>query len=498
MTLWLAVNRVVREQRAMEKKPGRLLRPQNPSTPTDPMGPESVINDDEEPPGRGQPIPRVRYGTIVPDRHLTMETAEPWEARMQNIVRTMIQERVGVEMPPGTPRDHLRSLKLPLPTPAYTGEDDLNVFQLWLQGLLRWFSIYMLIGNAYDVSRRITIPMSLGGDALNWYNTVIDAPEGVVEWTFEDIILMMHARFITKQAAVKAAEKFRKYRYTKDMSVYKFYTELGNIASQMVEKPDQYSFKTKFLKELPREMRESIIKTRMITAEANSLEEIIKAALEYESSEKILETMAPRTGKSPTWRTYTPKEEPVHEDRKRKEEAKASTSKPTEKTKVTAMAVTKRPRDASSIECWDCHELGHRAGDPACKKPSKEPKLRAARVDDRESDSDSDEEGEGTPMDGSQYDSTESDAQSKAEGTDPDEGDQVQRMCPMRIVEDIDDLAVRAVRVEEDETQIVKKLLDQKDKFPKRDMKDVQGEKKNKDFKLRNPWIYDSNIRVAD
>src|SRR5271156_2896636 len=104
MTLRLAVNRVVCEQRAMEKKPGRLLRPQNLSTPTDPMGPESVMNDDEEPPGWGQSTPRVRYGTIVPDRHLTMETAEPGEARMRNIVQTMIQERVGVEMPPGTPR----------------------------------------------------------------------------------------------------------------------------------------------------------------------------------------------------------------------------------------------------------------------------------------------------------------------------------------------------------------------------------------------------------
>src|SRR5271156_4423491 len=92
MMLRLAVNQVVREQRAMEKKPGRLLRPQNPSTPTDPMGPESVINDDEEPPGWGQLIQRVRYGTIVPDRRLTMETVEPWEARMWNIVRTMIQE----------------------------------------------------------------------------------------------------------------------------------------------------------------------------------------------------------------------------------------------------------------------------------------------------------------------------------------------------------------------------------------------------------------------
>src|SRR5271155_1023335 len=85
MTLRLAVNRVVREQRAMEKKPGRLLCPQNPSTPTDPMGPESVINDDEEPPGRGQSIPRVRYGTIVPDRRLTMETAGRYSCPFPNL-----------------------------------------------------------------------------------------------------------------------------------------------------------------------------------------------------------------------------------------------------------------------------------------------------------------------------------------------------------------------------------------------------------------------------
>src|SRR5271156_6758633 len=245
--LQLAAGRAACEQRAMEKKPGRLLRPPSLSEPTTWARPNRINGDEEPPPepppGQSQSAPKVRYGTIVPDHHLTMEMVESWETRMQNIVRTMIQERVGVESPPGTPRDHLRSLKLPLPTPAYAGEDNLNVFQSWLQGLLRWFSIYMLTGNTHDVSRRITIPMSLEGDALKWYNTVVNSPEGVADWTFEDIILMMHARFITKQAAVKAAEKFRKCKYTK--GVYKFYTELDGISSQMVEKPDQYTFKTK-------------------------------------------------------------------------------------------------------------------------------------------------------------------------------------------------------------------------------------------------------------
>src|SRR5271156_5660587 len=129
--LQLAAGRAARKQRAMEKKPGRLLRPPSLSEPTTWARPNRINGDEEPPLGQSQSAPKVRYGTIVPDHRLTMEMVESWETRMQNIVRTMIQECVGVELPSGTPKDHLRSLKLPLPTPAYAGEDNLNVSQSW-------------------------------------------------------------------------------------------------------------------------------------------------------------------------------------------------------------------------------------------------------------------------------------------------------------------------------------------------------------------------------
>src|SRR5271156_3524817 len=106
--LQLAAGRAACEQRAMEKKPGRLLRPPSLSEPTTWARPNRINGDEEPPPepppGQSQSALKVRYGMIVPDRRLTMEMVESWETRMQNIVRMMIQERVGVESPSGTPK----------------------------------------------------------------------------------------------------------------------------------------------------------------------------------------------------------------------------------------------------------------------------------------------------------------------------------------------------------------------------------------------------------
>src|ERR1700721_433954 len=188
------------------------------------------------------------------------------------------------------PRDHLRALRLPMPTPLYEGEDDLLLFQQWLLGLLRWLSTYMLTGQSNDEQRRRTLPVCLGGEAIKWYNTTVDAPTRVAAWTFEETVLALHAQFITRQAAIDAAFRFKNHRYNRTDGVLKFHRELTVYADQMVQTPDEFSFKSKFMDELPYEVVQHIVQQRGLSFEVNNLDEILAAALEWEGGNKVLQT----------------------------------------------------------------------------------------------------------------------------------------------------------------------------------------------------------------
>jgi hypothetical protein len=361
---------------------------------------------------RGRTAPYVRYGSVVPEEQRQSSAPSSWETRMQSALRHMIRERVGEDPPPHATREHLRALKMPLPSPQYEGEDDLLVFQQWLLGLLRWLSTYMLVGPSNDEHRRRTLPMCLGGEAIKWYNTTIDSPYMMSNWTFEEVILALHAQFITRQAAIDSAFRFKSHKYRSTDGVLKFHRELVEFASQMVHPPDDFSFKTKFMEELPYDIVQHIVQIKGLSFEMNNLDELLGAALDWEGGDKALRTWQK---KKPVWGSYRPRTTPVAESSVRtpieaKTPSKGSTPttttpKPVEKGTTAETEPKTRVRDYSKMECWDCHVIGHRAGDPKCTSPKTGPRLRSARVVEREIDSE--EEQVDHQFDGSQYDSAE-------------------------------------------------------------------------------------------
>ena len=166
-----------------------------------------------------------------------------------------------------------------------------------------------------------------------------------------------------------------------------------------------------------------------------------------------------------------------------------------------------RRRDDSKTECWDCHQMGHRAGDPKCTKPKGEPRLRSARVLEREEDLD--EDPRERPEEGSQYDSAEDmDIVDEAEMAEAMTMGQI-RINPMRLVlgSEDDTVAFRAQRVtdeeDEDNENVARELLVVPENLygPNREPQKrnrAQGEGAAKTPKPRDPWLYDSKLRIAD
>jgi hypothetical protein len=135
-----AIDVVRRESEAMRGLPS----PRGPSPSIRDQRTAGAATPDRPSIRRSRTAPFVRYGTVVPEDKAQALSEHSWESRMQDTLRRMIRERVGEEPPSNMPRDHLRALRLPMPTPLYEGEDDLLLFQQWLLGLLRWLSTYML------------------------------------------------------------------------------------------------------------------------------------------------------------------------------------------------------------------------------------------------------------------------------------------------------------------------------------------------------------------
>ena len=75
----------------------------------------------------------------------------------------------------------------------------------------------------------------------------------------------MYKRFIHEVTAQNAGVNFDHAVYSKSKGALAFYNDLKRYAGHMVIPPDEYSMKKEFLKGLPINMIDHLLKTRQIT-----------------------------------------------------------------------------------------------------------------------------------------------------------------------------------------------------------------------------------------
>ena len=99
-----------------------------------------------------------------------------------NWLRKMIHDRVEqtfAEVPV------FKQLKLEQPE-RYEGKDDMESFESWTSSICRWMRLAGLTGPKFDKERVIVLGQILSGQALIWYNSVIDSSDRVEQdWTFQ-------------------------------------------------------------------------------------------------------------------------------------------------------------------------------------------------------------------------------------------------------------------------------------------------------------------------
>ena len=198
-----------------------------------------------------------------------------------------IDEQVGEE-PDGPLGPKVKAMNLPKPE-KYAGEDDIDKFDEWLVQLLVYFRIFKITGLRTDATRVQYTGLYLSELAHQWYSQEVLAPtRRVRHWTFEDLIFGLFRRFIHEASAQNAAIQYNRTKYSADKGVLAFYNELMQQADRMVEPPDSYSFRRKYLGGLPQTIVKTALEVCRISTEHSSIEEILDEVKHAESAQKAL------------------------------------------------------------------------------------------------------------------------------------------------------------------------------------------------------------------
>ncbi|KAF8547828.1 hypothetical protein OG21DRAFT_1526896 [Imleria badia] len=169
----------------------------------------------------------------------------------------------------------IKAMNLPKPG-KYGGQDDLEKFDDWVHQLLKYYRMFKVTGPNQDDDRVLYTGLFLEGIASKWYNQEIESPDRrTLYWSFEDLICGLFKCFVHEASAQNAANQYNWTRFNHEKGALAFYNDLRHCAYQMVQPPDDYSFKQKFIHGLPHSIIKTIFEARRISAEHSTIEEIL-------------------------------------------------------------------------------------------------------------------------------------------------------------------------------------------------------------------------------
>src|ERR1700720_2141812 len=150
------------------------------------------------------------------------------------------------------------------------------MFETWLTGLLQWFRVYNVTGNHKDSLRVDLCGTTLTGLAATWYTDEVESWNRATRvWLFEELICHLYKRFIHEVTAQNAATSYQKTKFSKTKGALAYYNELKHRASHMVQPPDKYSMKRKFLGGLPDNLIKNLFKSCHVTVEHTPINKLL-------------------------------------------------------------------------------------------------------------------------------------------------------------------------------------------------------------------------------
>ncbi|KZP17250.1 hypothetical protein FIBSPDRAFT_894370 [Athelia psychrophila] len=222
-----------------------------------------------------QPAP-ARAGTVDPSMLLTLH-----EEVMINRYRELGRQRVGQT---NNLFVEVRGIKVNTPK-SYDGTDDVSMFEEWLNVVLRTLRVINMCGPAKDAQCIDYCGIVLSGQASMWFQDEVESPLcHHPEWEFEDVICAIFKQFIHDVTAQTAETQYKAIMYDPLKGALAVYNEMKRISRRMAEIPNEYAFKSSFIKRLPWEIVEPLRRYRRVSAETTPLDILLQHVKEVDGT----------------------------------------------------------------------------------------------------------------------------------------------------------------------------------------------------------------------
>ena len=109
----------------------------------------------------------------------------------------------------------------------YSRTEDAEVFEDWLNTILRWLRINKMCGPDADEDQLVCTPLFLEGQAQTWWTDHVDGIYHAKKvWSFKEGICSLYNHFIYDTAMHDTAEKFNRVKYDANKGIMAYYYEL--------------------------------------------------------------------------------------------------------------------------------------------------------------------------------------------------------------------------------------------------------------------------------
>ena len=157
------------------------------------------------------------------------------------------------------------------PPEEYSGSSDLEVYETFIAGILRWLRLHGLLGVKYTDTQVQFLGTWLKGNVSEWFTRNIERPNRPIrDWSLESVIKRLQKWFLNLLTHRQASNKFDTIKQGQK-TVQELIQELMKYAARMVQYLDDYSFRRWLISALRPSLQKEVL-CRGTTAEFSSMQ----------------------------------------------------------------------------------------------------------------------------------------------------------------------------------------------------------------------------------
>ncbi|KIJ47528.1 hypothetical protein M422DRAFT_248955 [Sphaerobolus stellatus SS14] len=255
--------------------------------------------------------------------------------------------------------------------PTYSGERNLEKFENWVASVLQFMSMYNLLGPRVG---KVQLQF------LEWFD------QEIKHWDQESVIMGLQKWFMPtlsmNQVAVNYDNIMQGYMTVQQLQ------ELLKLAKQMIELPDMYSYRRRFMNSLKPDIREQVLR-KDFTPEFSSIDELVDEAVTFDNAKHYTSgynsnhdssylQKAATAEHSRAQHTTTQNKSSTNQNAGSSKQHKSGNN-PVQR-RLTAHKNPDCCKSNNTVVCFNCNQLGHIQ--PNCPFPDKDRRVAGARIEE--------------------------------------------------------------------------------------------------------------------